>query len=145
MEDKNHNIKNRDALQASLLQQTLKSWRFLLLFSVPPLVWGLFVVPLVLPGVFIVFLCGIVWVGCWRLWLDEHYFSLISEENNELAGEVLRVIWCRKRLQQLAFAERQLGALNLFRRTMWLTGVLWLVWLMTLLWHCVTFSASRIL
>ncbi|AOR58617.1 hypothetical protein [Pectobacterium parmentieri] len=134
MEDKNQDIKCRPALQAYLIQQTLASWRFFLLFSAPPFMWGLFIAQMSLPGIFIVFLCGIVWFGCWRLWLDERYFRFISEENNEIAGEVLHFIWCREKLQQRTFADRQRGTLNLFRHTMRLTGMLWVVWLMVGLW-----------
>ncbi|AHG20278.1 membrane protein [Chania multitudinisentens RB-25] len=133
MADKNDTITSRMALQSLLVQQTLKSWRFFLLFSVPPMVWVIFVAPPVLPRVFITLLCGIVWFGCWRLWLDAHYFKFMSDENNELAGEVLFVIWRRERLQKLTFVERQSGALKQYRRTMWLTGALWAAWLMALL------------
>lgn len=133
MEDKNDNVTSKTALQSLFVQQTLKSWCFFLLFSIPPVVWVIFVAPSALPRVFIALLCGIVWFSCWRLWLDAHYFRLISEENNELAGEVLFVIWRRKRLQDLTFVERQLGALKQYRRTIWLTGALWVAWLMALL------------
>lgn len=133
MEDKNDNVTSRTALQSLFVQQTLKSWRFFLLFSVPPVVWVIFVAPSTLLRVFIALMCGIVWFGCWRLWLDAHYFRLISEENNELAGDVLFVIWRRERLQGLTYVERQLGALIQYRRTILLTGALWVVWLMALL------------
>lgn len=133
MEGKNHDIKYRSALQASLIQQTLASWRFFLLFSCPPLLWALVIVQLNLAGIFILLLCGMVWFGCWRLWLDERYFRLINEENNDLAGEALHTIWRRKKLEHREFAQRQQGALTLFRKTMWLTGIMWLSWLIAAL------------
>jgi len=133
MEDKNDNVTSRTALQSLLVQQTLKSWRFFLLFSVPPMMWVIFVAPSALPRVFIALMCSIVWFGCWRLWLDAHYFRLINEENNELAGDVLFVIWRRERLQRLTYVERQLGALRQYRCTIWFTGSLWGAWLMALL------------
>lgn len=135
MESRNASQLNKSALQSCFVQQTLKSWRFFLLFSAPPLIWGVFVVPLAWSGVFIALLSGIVWLGCWRLWLDERYFSFISEENNDLAGEVLTFIWQRTRLQRLTLVERQRGALRMYRRTMWFTAILWLFWLLMLLWH----------
>lgn len=142
MEDKSHDIKCSDTLQTSLVQQTLGSWRFFLLFSIPPFMWGLFFSALSLSGIFIVFLCGIVWFGCWRLWLDERYFKFLKEENNEIAGEVLHFIWCRERLKRRTFAHRQQGALKLFRLTMWFSGILWIVWLVV---GYVNFSSCSVL
>lgn len=145
MENQNSNVTNQIDLQTRFVQQTLKSGRFFLLFSIPPMTWVIFADPLVFPRIFIALLCGIVWFGCWRIWLDEHYFMLMSEENNHLAGEALFAIWRREKLQKLAFVERQRGALNLYRRTMWSTGVLWMTWLMALLWDYVASSSSGIL
>ncbi|HHD7445163.1 TPA: hypothetical protein ACOVFI_004298 [Citrobacter braakii] len=145
MENKNPGITARNALYALLVQQTLQSWRFLLLFSVPPLIWGLFVVPLEVSGLIIVLLCAGVWIGCWRLWLDERYFRLINVENNALAGDILHVIWGRKKLSHLTYAQRLLGALKLFRYTLQFTGILWVVWLILWLADYFAFSSSAIL
>lgn len=134
MEDKNHHLKDKPTLKRLLMRQTLASWRFLLLFSIPPCVWGLFIASLNLAGIVIVILCAIVWFGCWRLWLDERYFRFISEANNDIAGEALYSIWGREKLQQCTFADRYQGALNVFRQTMWFTGMLWVVWLVMALW-----------
>jgi hypothetical protein len=133
MEGKNDNVTSRTALQSLFVQQTLKSWRFFLLFSVPPMIWVIFAAPPAFSRIFITLMCGIVWFGCWRLWLDTHYFRLTNEENNELVGNVLFVLWGRERLQRLTYDQRQLGALIQFRRTFRLTGALWIVWLIALL------------
>lgn len=121
-------------MQAALIQHTLASWRFILLFSFPPFLWALFIDQLNAAGLFIVLLCGIVWFACWRLWLDERYFRVISEENNAMAGEILHVIWGREKLKRHTLLHRQQGALTLFRKTQWLTGVLWVAWLLAGLW-----------
>lgn len=133
MEAKSDNVTQKSNLPSNLIQHTLKSWRFFLLFSVPPVLWVVFVEAPALPRLFIAVLCGMVWFGCWRLWLDTRYFTCMSEDNNALAGEALFVIWRREKLQRLTFAERQRGALKQFRRTMWLTGGLWIAWLAALL------------
>ncbi|MEO3991206.1 hypothetical protein [Pseudocitrobacter cyperus] len=78
-------------------------------------------------------LVGLVWFGCWRLWLDSRYFRWIDEENNQAAGEALCYIWHRERLRVLTFSERQSGALKQYRLTMRLTGIMWLMWVLTLL------------
>jgi len=133
MEDKSDIVTNNHALQSLLVQQTLNSWRFFLLFSAPPMVWVIFAAPVDLLRVLITLLCGIVWFGCWRLWLDARYFRLINEENNHQAGEALCVIRQRDRLKTLSLSERQQGALKQCRRAMFFTGALWVVWLVALL------------
>lgn len=117
------------ALHSGLLRHTLASWRFILFFPLPPMIWVLFVAP---PGVLraiTALLCVVVWFGCWRLWLDERYFSLINAQNNGQAGDALCFIWRRERLKSLTFAERQSGALQQCRHTLCLVVVLWTVWL----------------
>lgn len=133
MEDNNNDAVNTGALQSLLVQQTLDSWRFFLLFSVPPMVWAFFKAPSDLTRVVIVLLCGIVWFGCWRLWLDARYFRWLNEENNPQAGEALSFIWQREKLTTFSLAGRQQGALRQCRHTMWVTGALWVVWLMALI------------
>ncbi|WP_336284144.1 hypothetical protein [Citrobacter arsenatis] len=126
-------VTNDEALLHGMLRNTLASWRFILLFSLPPMVWVLFVAP---PGVLraiIALLCAIVWFGCWRLWLDDRYFSLINPQNNEQAGSALCFIWRRERLKTLTLAERQSGALKQFRRTLYMIAVLWIIWLVLLM------------
>ncbi|MGL9720148.1 hypothetical protein [Symbiopectobacterium sp.] len=122
MEETSNSITNRRDLQSRFVVKTLNSWRFFLLLSVPPLVWAIFTTP---PGVIcfvIVFLTGIVWLGCWRLWLDVQYFTLINQENDAQVGAILFFIWQRERLQALSLVERQ-------------QGVLWIIWLIALLLH----------
>ncbi|MEB2755704.1 hypothetical protein [Citrobacter freundii] len=119
-------------LRHGLLRHTLASWRFILLFSLAPMVWVLFAAP---PGILraiIALLCAIVWFGCWRLWLDERYFSLITAHNNVQAGDALCFIWRRERLKTLTLADRQSGALQQCRYTLRLVIVLWAVWLVLL-------------
>lgn len=126
-------VTNNEALQRDLLRHTLASWRFILLFSVPPMVWVVFVAQ---SGVFravIALLCASVWFGCWRLWLDVRYFSLLAEQNNTQAGEALYAIWRRDRLKTLTLTERQAGALTQFRRTLYWVAALWAAWLMMLI------------
>lgn len=133
MENKNGNVTSTASLQSLFVQQTLKSWRFLLFFSIPPVMWVIITDPTAFARVFITLMSGIIWFSCWRLWLDAHYLRLINDENNKIVGNVLFVIWGRKRLQELTYDQRQLGALIQFRRTLWLTGALWIVWLIVLL------------
>ena len=135
MENRSDNITNKHLLQARLLMQTLNSWRFFLLFTFPPMAWALLLSP---PGILrtmIAMMSGIVWFGCWRLWLDAQYFSLINEENNEQAGEVLCFIWQREKLLTLTLAGRRQGALKQCQRTLYWVAILWLGWLMLLLFY----------
>ncbi|MDF7670718.1 hypothetical protein PT276_05830 [Orbaceae bacterium ESL0721] len=132
MEEKYHNITSKNALKIALLQQT--SWRFFLLFTIPPLIWSLAIVSFRLPHIFILLLSFIVWMYCWRLWLDERYFRFINEENNRQAGEILAAIWHRKKLKKLTFTERERGAIKLHHHTLWLTLLLWIVWLIIGMW-----------
>ncbi|MFS9418754.1 MULTISPECIES: hypothetical protein [Citrobacter] len=133
MATESDNVTNSEALQHGLLRHTLASWRFILLFSLPPMVWVLFVAPSGVLRAIIALLCAVVWFGCWRLWLDERYFSLINTQNNELAGSALCFIWRRERLKTLTLAERQSGALQQCRKTLFLVVVLWAVWLALLM------------
>lgn len=80
----------------------------------------------------IALLCAIVWFGCWRLWLDARYFSLLNVQNNVQAGEALFAIWQRDKLKTLSLTERQAGALAQFRRTLYWVAALWAAWLMML-------------
>lgn len=134
MATQNDDINYRDALESSLVRQTLASWRFLLFFSLPPLVWMLVALPHRLAAIFIIILCAQVWLSCWRLWLDEHYFRFITPQNNTLAGEILHVIWQREKLQRLTLADRQQGALRLLRRTLWSVAILWGGWIISVVW-----------
>ena len=133
MATESDNVTEGEALRHDLLRNTLASWRFILLFSLPPMVWALFVAS---PGVVravIALLCAVVWFGCWRLWLDQRYFSLINKQNNKQAGNALYFIWRRERLKALTLAERQSGALRQCRKTLCLVTVLWAFWLVLLL------------
>lgn len=123
----------RAILQSYLVWQTLESWRFILLFSAPPLVWTLLAVPPAPLRVFILLLCGLIWFGCWRLWLDAHYLRLITQQNNHHAGEALFFIWRRPKLIAASFAARQRGAIKQCHVTLGITGLLWLIWLAALL------------
>lgn len=132
MATESDSVTEGEVLQSGLLRHTLASWRFILLFSLPPLAWVLFVAP---PGILrtvIALLCAIVWFGCWRLWLDERYFSLITAQNNSQAGEALCFIWRRERLKTLTLADRQSGALKQCRHTLCLVAALWAFWLVQL-------------
>lgn len=119
-------------LQRRVLQQTLTSARYLLFFTVPPVLWAMFVAP---PGtlrVIVVLLSGIIGYACWRLDLDARYFSVISPQNNMPAGQALFFIWRRERLRELSYTDRQYGALKQLRRTLALVAVLWGLWLLAL-------------
>lgn len=132
MATESDDVTESEDLQSGLLRHTLASWRFILLFSLPPLAWVLFVAP---PGILravIALLCAIVWFGCWRLWLDERYFSLITAQNNTQAGEALYFIWQRERLKTLTLADRQSGALKQYRHTLCMVAVQWPFWLVQL-------------
>lgn len=132
MATESDNVTEDEALQSGLLRHTLASWRFILLFSLPPMAWVLFAAP---PGILraiIALLCAVVWFGCWRLWLDERYFSLVTAENNTQAGEALCFIWRRERLKTLTLVDRQAGALKQCRHTLCLVAALWAVWLVLL-------------
>lgn len=125
-------VTNSQVLRRDLLQHTLASWRYFLLFAIPPLLWAMFAEP---PGVMravIVLLCGIVFFGCWRIWLDARYFMLITQENNDRAGEALFFIWRRARLRELTLTERQQGALKQLRYTLVAVAATWVMWLLAL-------------
>ncbi|MCU6173130.1 hypothetical protein [Citrobacter cronae] len=126
------NVMNGEVLQYALLRHTLASWRFMLLFSLPPMAWVLFVSPSGILRAVIALLCAVVWVGCWRLWLDERYFSLVTAENNTQAGEALCFIWRRERLKTLTLVDRQTGALKQVRHTLCMVAVQWAFWLVQL-------------
>ncbi len=129
---KSDSVTNGDILQRELLSQTLASWRFFLLFTLLPGVWVIFISP---PGalrVVIALLCGTACFGCWRIWLDKRYFVLITQENNQQAGEGLFIIWRRERVRTLTLSERQQGALKQFRRTLVTIVALWGIWLFAL-------------
>ncbi|MBA7846942.1 hypothetical protein HV213_15625 [Klebsiella sp. RHBSTW-00484] len=133
MATESDNVTIEADLQYRLLQHTLASWRYLLLFATPPLLWAMFIAP---PGVMravIVLLCGIVFFGCWRIWLDARYFTLITQENNDQAGEALAFIWRRARLRELTFIERQQGALKQLRRTLMAVAATWMMWILALM------------
>ncbi|QLW74551.1 hypothetical protein HV139_10800 [Citrobacter freundii] len=125
-------VTNDEALHRDLLRHTLESWRFILLFSIPPMVWAIVVAPSGGLRAVIALLCAIVWFGCWRLWLDARYFSLLNVQNNVQAGEALFAIWQRDKLRTLSLTERQAGALAQFRRTLYWVAALWAAWLMML-------------
>ncbi|MBL4277298.1 hypothetical protein H8F10_05080 [Vibrio fluvialis] len=132
MENEMGSITDGEHLQMSLVLRTLSSWRFLLLFTFPPMMWVLFVAS---PGAFrvaVALLCGIVWFGCWRLWLDGRYFALISLENNTQAGAALNFIWRRERLTRLSLVERQQGAIKQLRRTLIVAAIMLGVWLVAI-------------
>lgn len=125
-------VTNSQVLRRDLLQHTLASWRYFLLFAIPPLLWAMFIAP---PGVMravIVLLCGIVFFGCWRIWLDARYFTFITQENNDHAGEAMAFIWRRTRLRELTFIERQQGALKQLSLTLVAVAATWVMWLLAL-------------
>ncbi|MGK3373847.1 hypothetical protein ACSLNF_25790, partial [Citrobacter youngae] len=61
MATKSDSVTNDEALQHGLLRHTLASWRFILLFSLPPMVWVLFVAPSGVLRAIIALLCAVVW------------------------------------------------------------------------------------
>ncbi|KAA1050708.1 hypothetical protein [Pseudocitrobacter sp. 73] len=135
MENRENQLNSAALLHRQLVQDTLESSRFFMFFSIPPMMWILLSRPCLTPGVFtglMTFVCGLIWYGCWRLWLDTRYLRAIDEKNNHLAGEALFFIWQRKKLQSLTFAQRQAGALKQYKLTMLLTGILWLIWVVVL-------------
>lgn len=71
------------------------------------MVWAIVVAPSGVLRAVIALLCAIVWFGCWRLWLDARYFSLLNVQNNVQAGEALYVIWQRDKLRTLSLTERR--------------------------------------
>ncbi|MDN8598695.1 hypothetical protein Q0A17_04560 [Citrobacter sp. S2-9] len=135
MENKCDSVTCGDDVASHLLQQTLASWRFLLLFILAPLMWVVFVGQAGIFRAVIALLCGFAFFGCWRVWLDAHYLAVINQENNEQAGTALFFIWRRERLQRLTLSERRQGALKQFRRAMGLIALLWVVWLIALLFY----------
>ncbi|MEB4673315.1 hypothetical protein MXL54_00825 [Enterobacteriaceae bacterium G50] len=135
MENRDNQLNSEALLQRQLVQYTLESSRFFMFFSIPPVLWILLSRPCFSPGGLIglmAFICGLIWYGCWRLWLDSRYFRAIDEENNPIAGEALFFIWRRKKLKALTFSQRQSGALKQYKLTMWLTSILWVIWVVVL-------------
>ncbi|ENT8919006.1 hypothetical protein [Salmonella bongori] len=132
MATKSDKVTSENVLQRDLLSHTLASWRFFLLFTLPPGVWVIFISP---PGslrVVIALLSGMACLGSWRIWLDRRYFALITLENNFQAGEGLFIIWRRERVRAITLSERQQGALKQFRRTLVTIAALWGIWLFAL-------------
>ncbi len=132
MATKSDNVTTGNILQRELLLRTLASWRFFLLSTLPPVVWVIFISP---PGALRVVtasLSGMVCFGSWRIWLDMRYFALITQENNDQAGEGLFIIWRCERLRMLTLSERQKGALNQLRRTLIMIAAMWGIWLFAL-------------
>lgn len=119
----------------SLLIATLRSWRPLWLATLPPLVVALLIpCPSVASGLFV--LVGVGWYGCWRLWLDLQYFSVMREGalGSDAFGVELAEMWRRPRLRSLSLAERQQGALCWLKRVLVLVVVLWVVAAAALWW-----------
>ncbi|POT55221.1 hypothetical protein C3432_23315 [Citrobacter amalonaticus] len=135
MENESDGVTKTSVIQSHLLMQTLKSWRFFLLFTLPPLAWVLIAAQPGIVRMAMAMIGGVIWLSCWRLWLDVQYFSVINEENNARAGAALCSIWQREKLQALTFTQRQQGALKQFRRTLYWIVLLWLSWLILLLFH----------
>lgn len=133
MENGRDIVTQESVLLSRLLTKTLNSWRFFLLFTLPPLAWIFFVVPSGIPCILIALMTGIIWFRCWRLWLDAQYFSLINEDNNEQAGEALCFIWQRETLRTLTLVGRRYAALKQCRHTLYWVAILWLAWLLFLL------------
>lgn len=109
----------------AVLITTLKSWRALWLFTLPPLgivlqghcTWAA-------AGLFM--LIGVIWYHCWRLWLDQRYFSLMNDGvGNDALGGGLAEVWQLTRLRSLTLAERQQGAVRCLKRTLWMALILW--------------------
>lgn len=133
MAERSDSVTNSETLQHHLVQYTLASWRYCALSAVPPLLWATFVAPQGVMRAILVLLCGIVFYGCWRMWLDRRYLSQITRDNNLQAGEALFSIWRRERVRKLSLAERQRGALKHLNRTLPIVGATWVIWMLALM------------
>lgn len=117
-----------------VLVATLKTWRGLFLMTLPPL--GVVLMhhgSLIAAGMFLAI--GAVWYHCWRLWLDQCYFSALQAGmTNEALGQALANIWQRPRLHMLTLAQRQQGALRCLKRSLLMAAGLWVITAGALWW-----------
>lgn len=135
MANEHQEITATEQLATVLLERTLQSWRFLLLMAVPPLLWVIFAASPSLVRAGVALVSSVCVYGCWRLWLDVGYLTQFNEAENQQAGEMLALIWQRQQLTQLTFAQRQYGALCQFKRTLLITALLWILWLIALIFY----------
>ncbi|ORF06850.1 hypothetical protein BGI03_00940 [Snodgrassella alvi] len=124
---------NEHELSKVLVSHTLASWRFLLLMALIPLLWAIFCASGGLRRSLITAGAGIVIYQCWRLWLDNHYFSELTQENNRQAGIILTSIWQKQKLQDFTLEQRYQGALKQLKYSLISCALLWLIWIITLL------------
>ncbi len=116
----------------ALLCCSLASWKFFLPLAALPVLWALIVLPHGWLQILLVINGGYCAFGCWRLWLDERYFALITEQYNALAGDALAFIWQRERLGRLTLEERETGARRQLHHTLKATMLAWVLWLIAL-------------
>ncbi|WP_239374935.1 hypothetical protein [Snodgrassella gandavensis] len=120
-------------LNRQLIRQTLASWRFLLLMALVPLLWVIFNAPVGFIHVLITGNAGIVIYQCWRLWLDNNYFSELTPKNNQQAGIILAFIWQKEKLQYFSLQQRYEGAIKQLKYALASCAILWLIWVIALL------------
>jgi len=110
-----------------IMQIHLASWRYFALLTLPPL--GLaFSLLYSYQSVVLMLLFLIVHYYCWRLWLDERLFQLLSDESQLVAFDNgMEFLWAKKFRETRTLAARWKGTKRLFYRAMISLVSLWLI------------------
>ncbi len=106
----------------------LSSWRYLAALTLPPIVFVLVSQPslVVLP---LIFLALLVHYFCWRLWLDERLFKLLTDEEGiAVFDTAMAVLWGKPKGKERSLGERWKGAKALLHKALLSTVILWVMW-----------------
>ena len=121
---------------------SLKSWRYIL--SVAALAY-LFAGVLLTQNVMLIaasvtFIAGFITLFyCWRLWMDEQFFSLLYQENADVVAfdAAIEALWS-KNSKSRSLEQRWLGTGKLIKRAWLFVSLQWcgvLVMLISTLWR----------
>lgn len=116
-----------DKMTHQIMRIHLRSWRYLALLTLPPLVLAF---TLLYTPVSAMLLClfFIAHYFCWRLWLDERLFRLL-ENDSDLAifDEGMSKFWPVKSTELRPLAKRWDGARKLLHRALFTVAMLWIL------------------
>jgi hypothetical protein len=121
-----------------IVQIHLASWRYFAALTLPPLVlmfnliYSVLCVPLL-----VLFL--VTHYYCWRLYLDERLFTLLSDEEKIAEFEQgMAMLWAKKSTVTRSMTDRWRGTKVLFHRAMTSLLVLWLASICSVLYQALT-------